>query len=58
MRSKVATCQRLTQLCYNSPNRFTCVPATLSCWQIASPIQNSGLNPYDVRKKCDRDGDE
>lgn len=77
MRSKIPTCQRLTGYCYNAPNRFTCVPATLSCWQIAGPIQQSGLNPYgsflpsfldqrdpdtgmasDVRKKCDREGDE
>lgn len=46
MRSKIPTCQRLTGYCYNNPNRFTCVPATLSCWQIAGPIQQSGLNPY------------
>ncbi|KAL8284039.1 hypothetical protein RQP46_005152 [Phenoliferia psychrophenolica] len=58
MRGKIPTCQRLTGYCYNAPNRFTCVPATLSCWQIAGPIQQSGLNPYDVRKKCDREGDD
>jgi len=34
------------------------VPATLSCWQVAGPIQQSGLNPYDIRKKCDRDGED
>ncbi|PRQ73141.1 Alpha/Beta hydrolase fold [Rhodotorula toruloides] len=57
--SKVPTCQRLVDYCYKAPSRFTCVPATLSCWQIAGPIQQSGLNPYDIRKKCDRskDGD-
>ncbi|GAA5868400.1 hypothetical protein JCM1840_006979 [Sporobolomyces johnsonii] len=56
--SKVPTCQRLTKYCYNAPSRFTCVPATLSCWQVAGPIQQSGLNPYDIRKKCDRDGED
>ncbi|SCV67745.1 BQ2448_5356 [Microbotryum intermedium] len=54
--SKVAMCQSLTKACYNAPSRFTCVPATLTCWQVASPIQSSGLNPYDITKKCDRDG--
>lgn len=58
IRSKIPQCQRLTKYCYNAPNRFTCVPATLSCWQVAGPIQNSGKNPYDVRKSCDRDGDD
>ncbi|GAA5938571.1 S10 family peptidase [Sporobolomyces koalae] len=58
IKGKIGTCQRLTQYCYNSPSRFTCVPATLSCWQVAGPIQQSGLNPYDIRKKCDRDGED
>ncbi|ORY79276.1 Alpha/Beta hydrolase protein [Leucosporidium creatinivorum] len=53
---KIPTCQRLTSYCYNNPSRFTCVPATISCWQVAGPIQQSGLNPYDVRRKCDREG--
>ncbi|BGP54355.1 hypothetical protein JCM8202_000788 [Rhodotorula sphaerocarpa] len=58
IRGKVPTCQRLTEFCYNNPSRFTCVPATLSCWQVAGPIQQSGLNPYDIRRKCDREGDD
>ncbi|KAM0788352.1 hypothetical protein ACM66B_001493 [Microbotryomycetes sp. NB124-2] len=53
---KISTCQRLAGYCYNSPNRFTCVGGTLSCWQVPGPIQQSGLNPYDVRRKCDREG--
>ena len=32
IRSKVGTCQRLQQWCYNSPSRFTCTPAALYCW--------------------------
>ncbi|BGP38602.1 hypothetical protein JCM10449v2_002537 [Rhodotorula kratochvilovae] len=56
--SKVATCQRLTEYCYKMPSRFTCVPATLSCWQIAGPIQQAGINPYDIRRSCDRDGED
>ncbi|KAM0747546.1 peptidase S10 serine carboxypeptidase [Meredithblackwellia eburnea MCA 4105] len=58
IKAKVPQCQRLTQYCHSAPSRFTCVPATLSCWQIAGPIQQSGKNPYDVRKKCDREGDD
>ncbi|MBW0479329.1 hypothetical protein O181_019044 [Austropuccinia psidii MF-1] len=56
IRSKVSTCQKLQEFCYNKPSRFTCVPATLYCWSsIYGPIQNSGKNPYDVRMDCDRD---
>ncbi|SCZ93705.1 BZ3500_MvSof-1268-A1-R1_Chr6-3g08833 [Microbotryum saponariae] len=58
LQSKVDTCQRLTPYCYKAPSRFTCVPATLACWQTAGPIQSSGLNPYDITKKCDRDGED
>lgn len=55
VRSKVPTCQRLQKFCYDSPSRFTCVPATLYCWSsIYGPLQSTGLNPYDVRKKCDQ----
>ncbi|THH27237.1 hypothetical protein EUX98_g6950 [Antrodiella citrinella] len=60
MRSKVPTCQRLIQGCYSYDSKFTCVPATVYCYsQIMGPLQQTGLNPYDVRKKCDRskDGD-
>ncbi|KAI8444225.1 carboxypeptidase C [Phakopsora pachyrhizi] len=55
IRSKVATCQRLQKFCYDSPSRFSCVPATLYCWSsIYGPLQQSGRNPYDVRQKCDQ----
>jgi len=57
IRSKIPTCQRLQKYCYDSPSRFTCVPASLYCWSnIVGPIQNSGLNPYDIRRPCDRNG--
>ncbi|GAA6019418.1 hypothetical protein JCM10207_001379 [Rhodosporidiobolus poonsookiae] len=58
MASKVPTCQRLTKYCYNSPSRFTCVPATLACWQVDSPIQSAPINPYDIRRSCDRNGED
>ncbi|THG96311.1 hypothetical protein EW026_g5506 [Hermanssonia centrifuga] len=60
LRSKVPTCQRLIKSCYDYNSRWTCVPAQAYCYsQLFGPLQQLGLNLYDVRKKCDRskDGD-
>jgi len=58
LRSKVPTCQSLIKACYNFGSRMTCVPPALYCWsQLFGPIQQTGLNPYDVRRKCDRSKD-
>ncbi|KAH9831752.1 Alpha/Beta hydrolase protein [Rhodofomes roseus] len=58
LRSKVPTCQRLVKSCYDFNSRLTCVPAILYCnSQIMGPLVQLGLNPYDVRKKCDREKD-
>jgi cathepsin A (carboxypeptidase C) len=60
LRTKVPTCERLIQSCYTFESRFTCVPALMYCnSQLMGPLMQTGLNPYDVRKKCDRskDGD-
>ncbi|CCM06004.1 uncharacterized protein FIBRA_08247 [Fibroporia radiculosa] len=60
LRAKVPTCQRLTKSCYDFNSRLTCVPALLYCGsQIMGPLLQLGYNPYDVRRKCDRqkDGD-
>ncbi|KAF9265881.1 carboxypeptidase C [Marasmius fiardii PR-910] len=60
LRTKIPTCERLIGSCYNFNSKFTCVPAVLYCnSQIMGPLVQTGLNPYDVRKKCDRtkDGD-
>ncbi|KAI0347644.1 serine carboxypeptidase [Trametopsis cervina] len=60
LRSKVPTCTRLVQSCYNFNSKFTCVPAGAYCnSQLYGPLQQTGLNLYDVRKPCDRskDGD-
>ncbi|KAI0066410.1 serine carboxypeptidase [Artomyces pyxidatus] len=60
LRTKVPTCQRLVKSCYDYNSRLTCVPAALYCWgQLFGPLQQLGLNLYDVRRKCDRakDGD-
>ncbi|KAG8870237.1 hypothetical protein FRB98_001762 [Tulasnella sp. 332] len=59
LRSKVPTCQRLIQSCYDYNSRFTCVPAGIYCnSQLFGGIQQLGLNPYDTRRKCDRREDK
>ncbi|KAF8586263.1 peptidase S10 serine carboxypeptidase [Ramaria rubella] len=58
LRSKVPTCQRLVEACYSWESRLTCVPAQLYCWsQLYGSFQQLGLNPYDVRRTCDREKD-
>ncbi|KZS93183.1 peptidase S10, serine carboxypeptidase [Sistotremastrum niveocremeum HHB9708] len=58
LRGKTPTCQRLINACYNYDSRFTCVPAALYCWsQLYGSFQQMGLNPYDVRRACDREKD-
>lgn len=60
LRSKIPTCQRLIKSCYQFNSKFTCVPAVLYCnSQLFGPLMQTGRNPYDVRRKCDRakDGD-
>ncbi|KAH9067022.1 serine carboxypeptidase [Lactarius deliciosus] len=58
LRTKVPICQRLIKSCYDFNSRLTCVPAAMYCWgQLIAPLQQIGLNIYDVRKKCDRSED-
>ncbi|KAH8983045.1 Alpha/Beta hydrolase protein [Lactarius hatsudake] len=58
LRTKVPTCQRLIKSCYTFNSRLTCVPAALYCEsQLFGPLQQTGLNVYDVRQKCDRSED-
>ncbi|PIL27294.1 hypothetical protein GSI_10441 [Ganoderma sinense ZZ0214-1] len=58
LRTKVPTCQRLIQSCYNYDSRFTCVPALMYCnSQLMAPVVQTGKNIYDVRKDCDRSTD-
>ncbi|EPS93871.1 hypothetical protein FOMPIDRAFT_1026396 [Fomitopsis schrenkii] len=58
LRTKVPTCQRLLKSCYDFNSRLTCVPALLYCnSQLMGPLIQLGYNPYDVRKKCDRERD-
>ncbi|KAJ7468642.1 carboxypeptidase C [Mycena latifolia] len=55
LRTKIPSCQRLVKSCYSYNSRFACVPAGLYCnSQLFGPLMQTGLNPYDVRKQCDR----
>ncbi|KAF8655864.1 hypothetical protein AX16_002947 [Volvariella volvacea WC 439] len=55
LKTKVPTCQRLIKSCYQFNSRFPCVTAQLYCnTQLMGPLVQTGLNPYDVRRKCDR----
>lgn len=57
LRSKVPTCQRLQKYCYDSPSRFTCVPATFYCWSCASrPVSEHGgcIDENTVQPSTDR----
>ncbi|KAK7060114.1 hypothetical protein VNI00_000878 [Paramarasmius palmivorus] len=46
-------CVRLVEACQDKPSRYTCEPAALYCnTQLMEPVSTLGLNPYDIRKKC------
>jgi cathepsin A (carboxypeptidase C) len=49
-------CAALTKLCYDLPGVFTCVPATVYCESMMEPYTSTGLNPYDIRMKCEDSG--
>ncbi|TPX72363.1 hypothetical protein SpCBS45565_g00456 [Spizellomyces sp. 'palustris'] len=54
MRSKYPTCKRLIESCYKWNTAFTCVPGAIYCNNaMIQPFQKTGLNIYDIRKKCD-----
>lgn len=56
--SKGQTCKSLVEQCYKYDSTFTCTPAALYCWSsMYKPMQETGLNLYDVRKTCDREKD-
>jgi len=53
MDAKLPTCTNLIKQCYQHQNSLLCVPAELYCnQQIIGPYSQSGMNPYDVRRKC------
>ncbi|ORZ14002.1 Alpha/Beta hydrolase protein [Absidia repens] len=50
-------CHTLTNACYRYPSSLTCVPASLYCekYQGGDQFEKTGLNPYDIRRKCEGD---
>ncbi|CDK27331.1 unnamed protein product [Kuraishia capsulata CBS 1993] len=47
-----ARCQVLSEACDEFESRITCVPAGLYCNKLMEPYAKTGLNVYDIRKKC------
>ncbi|RCH80744.1 hypothetical protein CU097_003785, partial [Rhizopus azygosporus] len=49
-------CESLMNACYRFPTSLTCIPAGLYCEsRQAGPFEQTGLNPYDIRMKCEGD---
>ncbi|WFD30147.1 carboxypeptidase C [Malassezia sp. CBS 17886] len=56
--TKSDACGVLIEQCSRFQSRLACVPAALYCWgSLYGPAQQSGVNLYDVRLKCDREAD-
>lgn len=45
-------CQTVDGQCYKHQDRFRCIPASYVCDSVTDPFMETGLNPYDIRKKC------
>lgn len=57
MDNALPRCQSLIKSCYDSESAWTCVPAAMYCNSaMIGPYQRTGANPYDVRMKCEDDG--
>jgi len=53
MDNALPRCKSLIKNCYDSESVWSCVPASIYCNNaIIGPYQKTGMNPYDVRKKC------
>ncbi|ODQ82062.1 hypothetical protein BABINDRAFT_160260 [Babjeviella inositovora NRRL Y-12698] len=58
MDSAFPRCKRLVQSCYDTGSAFACVPAELYCEnKLMGPYADTGLNVYDIRMKCENDGE-
>ncbi|EGC45248.1 carboxypeptidase [Histoplasma capsulatum var. duboisii H88] len=54
MDNALPRCLAMIQACYNTESRWSCVPASIYCNNaLIGPYQRSGMNPYDVRSKCE-----
>ncbi|KAI9711334.1 MAG: hypothetical protein M1820_002321 [Bogoriella megaspora] len=53
MENAYPRCAQLIESCYNSGSVWSCVPASIYCNNaMIGPFQRTGLNVYDIRKKC------
>lgn len=56
MRNSYSRCEKLMDACYKTNSALTCVPAGFYCEKTqAAPFDKTGLNPYDIRRKCEGD---
>jgi cathepsin A (carboxypeptidase C) len=56
MRYKGLHCKDLMDTCYENPSASICVPAYTYCLKIyEDPLAKTGINMYDIRKKCETD---
>ncbi|KAI8636895.1 Alpha/Beta hydrolase protein [Parasitella parasitica] len=56
MTNSYSHCRKLLDACYKMPNAITCVPANFYCEKSQTgAFDETGLNPYDIRKKCEGD---
>ncbi|EFR00594.1 carboxypeptidase Y [Nannizzia gypsea CBS 118893] len=54
MDNSLERCLSLIETCYSSESAWVCVPAAMYCNSaILAPYQQTGMNPYDVRSKCE-----
>ncbi|PGH03143.1 hypothetical protein AJ80_08738 [Polytolypa hystricis UAMH7299] len=54
MDNALPRCLSMIESCYNSESAWTCVPASIYCNNaMIGPYQRTGMNPYDVRAKCE-----
>lgn len=54
MKAAYPRCDMMMMSCYQLPTALTCTPAEMYCESTQTkPFQATGLNPYDIRVKCE-----
>ncbi|KAK2732413.1 hypothetical protein FQN57_002915 [Myotisia sp. PD_48] len=54
MDNALPRCLSMIESCYDSESSWVCVPASIYCNNaILGPYTRTGMNPYDVRHKCE-----
>ncbi|KAG0258674.1 hypothetical protein DFQ27_004507 [Actinomortierella ambigua] len=56
MKRHLPACIAMIERCYATESPLLCVPAELYCGNVVAPAYNTGVNPYDVRLKCEVEG--